>query len=210
MVSDEADFNAYAQAGYSLNPCSNGIWSLTCSSARKSLTSISLNPCSNGIWSLTWYVLLNWALWYCLNPCSNGIWSLTWSSTHILHKKVVLILVLMEYGLWLEQGVLLLALHVVLILVLMEYGLWRIKFYLWISGDNVLILVLMEYGLWLHTTCQLRPQLRRLNPCSNGIWSLTYIAPRRCYYEYRLNPCSNGIWSLTQAPHGLLLVRTWS
>ena len=37
-----------------------------------------LNPCSNGIWSLTCEFLdQTWINLYCLNPCSNGIWSLT-------------------------------------------------------------------------------------------------------------------------------------
>ena len=61
----------------------------------------------------------------------------------------VLILVLMEYGLWRNNDVDDFKVTLVLILVLMEYGLWLKEF----LGDkrraNVLILVLMEYGLWL-------------------------------------------------------------
>ena len=59
-----------------------------------------LNPCSNGIWSLTLYGLntrQNSVM--CLNPCSNGIWSLTHSFDISLTEHIVLILVLMEYGL---------------------------------------------------------------------------------------------------------------
>ena len=37
----------------------------------------------------------------------------------------VLILVLMEYGLWQDIGILRVTICIVLILVLMEYGLWR-------------------------------------------------------------------------------------
>ena len=37
----------------------------------------------------------------------------------------------------------------VLILVLMEYGLWLFVFRWRMLSGNVLILVLMEYGLWL-------------------------------------------------------------
>ena len=37
----------------SLNPCSNGIWSLTDVLLPLRLRLSSLNPCSNGIWSLT-------------------------------------------------------------------------------------------------------------------------------------------------------------
>ena len=41
--------------------------------------------------------------------------------------------------------------NVVLILVLMEYGLWHEGGYEEQTKDQVLILVLMEYGLWLRT-----------------------------------------------------------
>ena len=53
MVSDTELIGDINVASVSLNPCSNGIWSLTngrCNSAKESA---SLNPCSNGIWSLT-------------------------------------------------------------------------------------------------------------------------------------------------------------
>ena len=66
-----------------------------------------------------------------------------------LNKKLkdVLILVLMEYGLWpsmyAADGW-----HYVLILVLMEYGLWHRTICALATMDQVLILVLMEYGLW--------------------------------------------------------------
>ena len=37
-----------------------------------------------------------------------------------------------------------------------------------------------------------------LNPCSNGIWSLTLQGvPSYGDVSNGLNPCSNGIWSLT-------------
>ena len=36
-----------------------------------------------------------------------------------------------------------------------------------------------------------------LNPCSNGIWSLTGREHYKLVAAVRLNPCSNGIWSLT-------------
>ena len=37
-----------------------------------------------------------------------------------------------------------------------------------------------------------------LNPCSNGIWSLTGDGDGDCAeVPSGLNPCSNGIWSLT-------------
>ena len=39
-----------------------------------------------------------------------------------------------------------------------------------------------------------------LNPCSNGIWSLTVDFIETNVKFERLNPCSNGIWSLTLLP----------
>ena len=88
---------------FCLNPCSNGIWSLTLTTTKTLLPSFRLNPCSNGIWSLAWgkrgrgnHDTSS------LNPCSNGIWSLTkncYTSSKL--TSPVLILVLMEYGLWL-------------------------------------------------------------------------------------------------------------
>ena len=108
-----------------LNPCSNGIWSLTPQSTPSTFigkivlilvlmeyglwliycatiifSSISLNPCSNGIWSLTLIGITKWKIKICLNPCSNGIWSLTSLTSHNSRYDRVLILVLMEYGLW--------------------------------------------------------------------------------------------------------------
>ena len=60
----------------------------------------SLNPCSNGIWSLTAKTKVEDTKVEGLNPCSNGIWSLTLLSYHVIENfAAVLILVLMEYGL---------------------------------------------------------------------------------------------------------------
>ena len=59
----------------------------------------SLNPCSNGIWSLTRDEMAKYISRNSLNPCSNGIWSLTKGSTQFRPGPIVLILVLMEYGL---------------------------------------------------------------------------------------------------------------
>ena len=132
-----------------------------------------------------------------LNPCSNGIWSLTyaWTKNSVIRWRV-LILVLMEYGLWHgSDGAQ--PLHAqVLILVLMEYGLWRWSLLCIVSLVLVLILVLMEYGLW-HEWQTLMPVLISLNPCSNGIWSLTLLIGIARLSVSSLNPCSNGIWSLT-------------
>ena len=108
-----------------------------------------------------------------LNPCSNGIWSLT------------------RYYSWSTSG------RWVLILVLMEYGLWHLGENGEIIVDGVLILVLMEYGLWHLPLKNAPPKDKCLNPCSNGIWSLTRNEVWDEEGLYRLNPCSNGIWSLT-------------
>ena len=62
--------------------------------------------------------------------------------------EAVLILVLMEYGLWHDFVTCEVHLHGVLILVLMEYGLWHEEIYRERDLGRVLILVLMEYGLW--------------------------------------------------------------
>ena len=108
-----------------------------------------------------------------LNPCSNGIWSLTSTSMTVTRPASVLILVLMEYGLWLPSPLLpKCSISLVLILVLMEYGLWH-------------------SGMWWIQSMQ------RLNPCSNGIWSLTLRTFQESISHLCLNPCSNGIWSLT-------------
>ena len=115
-----------------------------------------LNPCSNGICSLTWRGVQGICKTkFCLNPCSNGICSLTtaWEIS-CYTQGCVLILVLMEYALWRwsqcnqgQQG------SSVLILVLMEYALWLAKaVFQAFNSMWVLILVLMEYALWLMVT----------------------------------------------------------
>ena len=137
---------------------------------------IRLNPCSNGICSLTkWRMSIRGHSSSCLNPCSNGICSLTRDRVHSLWAfSKVLILVLMEYALWhlsqddnylyfvkslnpCSNGICSLTLEChtvksstppVLILVLMEYALWRKRVWPWEALLSVLILVLMEYALW--------------------------------------------------------------
>ena len=100
MVSDVPALGLRDGLRHGLNPCSNGIWSLTMWIAAVLDTAPSLNPCSNGIWSLTTYVDRNGDKVSSLNPCSNGIWSLTRQEQGFrLLRRHVLILVLMEYGL---------------------------------------------------------------------------------------------------------------
>ena len=73
---------------------------------------------------------------------------------------------------------------IVLILVLMEYGLWLNMFRTNHRETKVLILVLMEYGLWLSALHGSREDVFGLNPCSNGIWSLTKGGARnRCLQQ---------------------------
>ena len=76
MVSDASDASRF-NGLVSLNPCSNGIWSLTPFDEQIDRVRKGLNPCSNGIWSLTWRFVWNINFLSSLNPCSNGIWSLT-------------------------------------------------------------------------------------------------------------------------------------
>ena len=79
---------------------------------------------------------MEYALWHhlqrriylyslCLNPCSNGICSLAKTKLSGTPTATVLILVLMEYALWLDgRKTRRTAPELVLILVLMEYALW--------------------------------------------------------------------------------------
>ncbi len=116
-----------------------------------------------------------------LNPCSNGICSLT------LYNYIS-----RAYE-W-----------VVLILVLMEYALWRKVQHLWVLLE-VLILVLMEYALWHWIEKSWDSSAHCLNPCSNGICSLTSpILMERSHSSRRLNPCSNGICSLTMTQNPMI------
>ncbi len=152
MLSDPQCHSLIWGQDSSLNPCSNGICSLTWKTAFQPLNnSLSLNPCSNGICSLTCrtrYRLRCHSL--SLNPCSNGICSLTLLEIELSSiRHGVLILVLMEYALWLQPET--------------NDG----KQYL------VLILVLMEYALWQRMAEINNCNSQGLNPCSNGICSLT-------------------------------------
>ena len=139
---------------------------------------LCLNPCSNGIWSLTLGTGYG-SRAYRLNPCSNGIWSLTETSLcKYTEKRLVLILVLMEYGLW--HGIMGVVDLVAECLNPCSNGIWSLtsRAYSWDCSDS------------------------SLNPCSNGIWSLTFELGTWCCIDIGLNPCSNGIWSLTCREEG--------
>ena len=136
-------------------------------------SSHGLNPCSNGIWSLTSSPTLLKNYMIGLNPCSNGIWSLTRIGFTAQASRLVLILVLMEYGLWPSARL------------LYRQPLWRLN-----PCSN---------GIW-SLTCMIGLMIlieSSLNPCSNGIWSLTATGKLASVPLVCLNPCSNGIWSLT-------------
>ena len=110
----------------------------------------------------------------------------------------VLILVLMEYGLWRKLFTVVRIVSLgVLILVLMEYGLWHYSCISCRCNCCVLILVLMEYGLWHYSciSCRCNCCVLILVLMEYGLWLKRYLLTQ-CFTE-GLNPCSNGIWSLT-------------
>ena len=140
---------------------------------RAELRESGLNPCSNGIWSLTEGSTRGRSRRPGLNPCSNGIWSLTMGSySPHCGGFFVLILVLMEYGLW-------------------PYSLADRR-----REEEVLILVLMEYGLWRLAVLHFDGWGPCLNPCSNGIWSLTvkFFNFINCGYVLILVLMEYGLW----------------
>ena len=142
----------------------------------------------------------NNAVKFSLNPCFSGRWSLICG--RCVGKRVVssvLILVLVEDGLWWQRQN-------------------RLRSYL-----RVLILVLVEDGLW-QLLAVLSWLLICLNPCFSGRWSLTFVTsckrvqstevltvlilvlvedglwpkPKVHWLNHScLNPCFSGRWSLT-------------
>ena len=155
-----------------LNPCCNGIYSMSCREPFNKKNG-SLNPCCNGIYSMSMSRNDN-PLLGGLNPCCNGIYSM--SSLHeITHHLCVevLILVVMEYTQWglISSWKLLLASlnpccngiysmrdyshptlmgSFVLILVVMEYTQWEDEWRCFKKANLVLILVVMEYTQWVY------------------------------------------------------------
>ena len=100
MLSDPPTQRSRSRCRMRLNPCSNGICSLTEGQDNGGQTYHRLNPCSNGICSLTPILLRDSPPRHCLNPCSNGICSLTYPAKFKEEiQDLVLILVLMEYAL---------------------------------------------------------------------------------------------------------------
>ena len=113
--------------------------------------------------------------------------------------------------------------HTVLILVLLDYALWLTKNGVILPASSVLILVLLDYALWHWVLWSKRHDEKCLNPCSAGLCSLTFlkVKPWRSqslvlilvlldyalWQEFEamlplscicLNPCSAGLCSPTQ------------
>ena len=133
-----------------LNPCFNGICSLTSSSSTICCWFFCLNPCFNGICSLTRYEKKDAKTEGCLNPCFNGICSLTLlpSQEGFVPRSLNPCFngICSLTGSWRRKKS---SMQRVLILVLMEYALWpRRRLTAGHSALSVLILVLMEYALW--------------------------------------------------------------
>ena len=58
---------------------------------------IGLNPCCNGIYSMSTKKGFTYRSSVCLNPCCNGIYSMSTKKASIYKNEIVLILVVMEY-----------------------------------------------------------------------------------------------------------------
>ena len=88
---------------------------------------LSLNPCCNGIYSMSsaFSQTKDWSK--CLNPCCNGIYSMSNVVPQENYVRVVLILVVMEYTQWVLTKRVKAKLSLVLILVVMEYTQWVIE-----------------------------------------------------------------------------------
>ena len=108
-----------------------------------------LNPCCNGIYSMSCsysYV----SCWSCLNPCCNGIYSMSVMQIANNFSERVLILVVMEYTQWVYELLWRYSESTcVLILVVMEYTQWETEQILVLRKSWVLILVVMEYTQWV-------------------------------------------------------------
>ena len=85
----------------------------------------------------------------------------------------VLILVVMEYTQWGKANLDMSLSGKVLILVVMEYTQWECDFQCRKMGKKVLILVVMEYTQWAFSRKVKWKILISLNPCCNGIYSMS-------------------------------------
>ena len=79
----------------------------------------------------------------------------------------------------------------------MEYTQWvELRNFLKVLCDTVLILVVMEYTQWVIAAI---PMLAAgcLNPCCNGIYSMSMTILNVTELTQGLNPCCNGIYSMS-------------
>ena len=107
----------------------------------------------------------------------------------------VLILVVMEYTQWDKIILLPPSMSTVLILVVMEYTQWEQNKKILKEYSKVLILVVMEYTQWVFVDS--KGKLRAsLNPCCNGIYSMSDEESNNQGGLTCLNPCCNGIYSM--------------
>ena len=63
---------------------------------------------------------------------------------------------------------------------------------------EVLILVVMEYTQWEPGLRSLISKGQRLNPCCNGIYSMSVVLELLGVATPGLNPCCNGIYSMSR------------
>ena len=85
--------------GGCLNPCYSGRWTLRMVVHQLSLPFKGLNPCYFGRETLRKKIVRMYA-GMGLNPCYFGRWTLSCSSDPLRHVRTVLILVILEDGLW--------------------------------------------------------------------------------------------------------------
>ena len=112
--------------------------------------------------------------------------------------RFVLILVVMEYTQWDYGNSEIRENEHVLILVVMEYTQWERQLCSMHLSKFVLILVVMEYTQWVPTDETEPTSTLSLNPCCNGIYSMSSKAKlQRVVYYISLNPCCNGIYSMS-------------
>ena len=120
----------------------------------------------------------------------------------------VLILVLVEDGLWLtcRKSSVRFVTSEVLILVLVEDGLWPHLPKWWKQQTAwVLILVLVEDGLWLFLLSNGLSDRKGLNPCFNGRWSLTLVTVLICLrqrFVLILVLMEDGLWRILTSKVG--------
>ena len=79
----------------------------------------------------------------------------------------------------------------------MEYTQWVILSQVKEIEQLVLILVVMEYTQWELLAFMEDNNLNRLNPCCNGIYSMS-IEGNNDFITKGLNPCCNGIYSMSK------------